>query len=327
MQGKPGRRGQDRAQRSRCRGPRREKAGRAQGRPRSIGKAAGSRRGCGWVTGGGGDCTSGAPGAHDPRTAHRPRRAAARRARPLPGRTRRLGGRGGGGGARAGPRGGGLGAARPGLPPTSCPPPGPGATPNWEGDGSVSRLALCAAPARPCRRPGGFVLARLGKRRGGSQPGRPLPRLALRSRRRYRGLSAAAASSDSGSGRSASLPARALAAATAAARRAPGPGRRERSEPGAPGARWRSGRGRCGLGRPFIFFWVSPRPPGRRRGEVGEGRRAGVGLQAVSHGSPSPAAVRTPSRSAQAATRASQTPIPTGEGLLSRAGVGAAARP
>ena len=81
MQGKPGRRGQDRAQRSRCRGPRREKAGRAQGRPRSIGKAAGSRRGCGWVTGGGGDCTSGAPGAHDPRTAHRPRRAAARRAR------------------------------------------------------------------------------------------------------------------------------------------------------------------------------------------------------------------------------------------------------
>ena len=247
--------------------------------------------------------------------------------RPLPGRTRRLGGRGGGGGARAGPRGGGLGAARPGLPPTSRPPPGPGATPNWEGDGSVSRLALCAAPARPCRRPGGFVLARLGKRRGGSQPGRPLPRLALRSRRRYRGLSAAAPSSDSGSGRSASLPARALAAATAAARRAPGPGRRERSEPGAPGARWRSGQGRCGLGRPFIFFWVSPRPPGRRRGEVGEGRRAGVGLQAVSHGSPSPAAVRTPSRSAQAATRASQTPIPAGEGLLSRAGVGAAARP
>lgn len=79
--GEPGWRGQDRAQSSGCRGPRRGKPGCAQGRPRSIGEAAGSRSGCGWVTGGDGDCTSGAPGAHGPRTAHQPRRAAECRAR------------------------------------------------------------------------------------------------------------------------------------------------------------------------------------------------------------------------------------------------------
>lgn len=51
-----------------------------------------------------------------------------------------------------GPRGGGArgGAAR--ASPTSLQPPGAGAAVSWEGDGSVSRLALCAARRRPRRR-------------------------------------------------------------------------------------------------------------------------------------------------------------------------------
>ncbi|XP_077771973.1 uncharacterized protein LOC144324396 [Canis aureus] len=202
-----------------------EEAGRAQGRPRSIGEAARPRSGCGAVTGGGGDCTSGAPGRA--RSAHRPPAAA------------------------------------------SC-----GAS------GEVA--AVAGEAAGPRRRPGGFVLARPGPAPGRFQARAPLPGLA---RRGYRGPAAG-----SRSRRSASLPAGARAAA--AARRAPGRGKRARSEPDAAGARSRPGRGRHGPARPFILFQVSPRPPGRRRGERGEGSGQGVGLQAVSHG-PS-AAVRTP---------------------------------
>lgn len=96
---------------------------------------------------------------------------------------------------------------------------------------------------------------------------------------------------------------------------------------GAPGPAGDPAGGAAGSGAPSFSFRCRR---GRQAGDgerLGEGRRAGVGLQAVSHGSPSPAAVRTPLRSAQAAAPASQTPIPAGEGLLFRAGVGAAARP
>lgn len=54
-------------------------------------------------------------------------------------------------------------------------PAAPRGHPSREGDGGLSRLALCAAPWRPQRRPGGFVLARPGRDRGVPSPGAPSP--------------------------------------------------------------------------------------------------------------------------------------------------------
>lgn len=213
------------------------------------------------------------------------------------------------------PRGRGRGAARPGLPPLAAA-SGAGAAPSCGGMGACRDSPF--VQRRTGRASGEGALSSLGQDGdgGGSQPRRPLPELASRSYREPSAAAAAAAanaSSDACSGRSASLPAPAWAAAAAGARRGPGPGRPECSEPGAAGTRSRSGVGRRGLGRPFILFWVSRRPPGRRRGRGwGRGSSAGVGLQAVSHGSPSPAAALSPSRPAGAGTPASQAPTQAG---------------
>lgn len=131
----------------------------------------------------------------------------------LPGRTGRRGGGGAEAGRRAaGPRGRGSegrhGWGFPHLPAATW---GPGPPQAGEGDGSVSRIALCAARRRPQLRPGGFVLARPGRGPGASTRGRSFPGLA---RRCYRGPSAAAAAA-SCSSRSACLSARAGAAAAA----------------------------------------------------------------------------------------------------------------
>lgn len=196
--------------------------------------------------------------------------------RPLP---RRTGRRGGGGAARSsGPGGGGRGRGGRGFPHLPAATRGPGTPRAGRGMGACRDSPF--VPRGVGRSSGrGLCPRSAGTGTGGSKPGRPLPGLARRS---YRGPSAAA----SCSGRSASLLARARAAA-AAARRAPGT--RERSEPGAAGARSRSGRGRLGRGRPFILLGVAAAAQpelGERLGEgrAGrEGRRAGVGLQAVTH--------------------------------------------
>lgn len=79
------------------------------------------------------------------------------------------------GGALLGSRGRGPGAGRPGLPPPPSRHPGPGDTPSWEGDGCVSRLALCAARGRPQQWPGALSsLGRDGDR--GFQARAPPPR-------------------------------------------------------------------------------------------------------------------------------------------------------
>lgn len=289
--------------------PRRGKSGCAQRRPRGMEEAAGSKRGCGWVTGGGGDCTSGAPGAHGPRTAHRPRALSsggrgggsgrrgggARRregrgvapsaggecyvgaAPPDPSPGGRADGRGRGG-ALAGPGGGGRGAGRPGLPHLPPPPAGP---PQLEGDGSARRLALCAARRRPQPVAGGFVLARPGRGPGGFQARAPLPRTgspqlprarALLLRRRRRLLlrpPGLPAGSRPGGGGCSPSPGPEPPRALRAGRRRDPLAIR----PGAPRTRAPLHSFRCRRGR-----------PAGAGGEAGGGEPAGVGFQAVSHG-------------------------------------------
>lgn len=327
--------GQDRARRSWCRGPSRELA--RSRSPRSIGRRAG-RRGC-WGHWRRRGLHIWRPGRARP--AHRPPAAAscgaswarwrrwqgrrwcsqeggrgvapsagggvlcgAPRPQTPPLREDAQTGRARGAGRRAGrPRGGRGRGGR--SPPTPARLPGLG-PPRTGGDGSVSRLALCAAPARrPRRRPGGFVLARLGKRRG-SQPGRPLPgspaaaaaaaTAGFRRRRRLLGLRP---------GRAASF---LLAPWLRRRRRLAEPRRRvdESVGAGAPGPAGDPAGGAAGSGASSFSLGVAAaaRPDGRGWGGGG----AAVGPQAVSHGSPPPR--RTLALSFQAATPAFADPHP-----------------
>nr|XP_051700889.1 translation initiation factor IF-2 [Oryctolagus cuniculus] len=239
-----------------------------------MGEAARSRPGCGSVTGGRGNCTSGAPGAHGSGVAPRAGGGVlcgAPRPQPLPGRTRR---RPGGGAARSRPRGRGAGGgAAVGLPPPprrrwGHPEPGGG----W---GACRGLALCAARA------GSGALSSPGGG-GALSPGAAVP-----------GASPGPAAA-SGSGRSVSVPARAGAAvAAAAACGDAGPGERERGEPGPPGPPG-----------PVHF------PVGVAAG-LGEGRRGGVRLRrrvtaALPRRRTRCCAPRPPLRAATARERASE---------------------
>lgn len=211
-----------------------------------------------------------------------------------PGRTRRLGGRAGAGRRAGRPPGRARGGAAGSSPSARL---GPGAHPELGGDGSVSRLALCAAPAR--KRAGGCraVLARLERRDGGgSQPGAP-PRLARRAHRRrrcrrYRGLAAAAASSDFGS---AARPPFLLRPGCGDGGGSPSPGagvdESARSQ-GAPGPLAIRPGALPGSGAPSFFFRCRRGRRSRDR-EAGEGARV-LGYRRCPRSSPSPLAVRTP---------------------------------
>lgn len=156
------------------------------------------------------------------------------------------------------PRGRGArgGAARVSPPPRRHRPGHPGLGGGWV---PVATRPLCgaaqatAAAGGLCPRPAGGT--------GGSQPGRPLPGRsrahplqlprALRPGRRRCSL------------RLGPLGLRSCRRRGGGGSRSPGPGRLARTQPGAAGARSRSGQGLHGPGRLFIFFLVSRRPPGR----------------------------------------------------------------